>query len=72
MRFVVELDREEDGRWIADVPQLPGVMAYGETRQAVMSTVEALALNVLADRIRAGTFKLEDDAVTFEPLAVAS
>ena len=43
--------RKEDGRWIAEVPQLPGVLAYGVTREAVMVKAEAIALRVLAERL---------------------
>lgn len=50
----IELDREEDGRWIAEVPDLPGVMAYGSNRDEAISKVEALALHVLADRLEHG------------------
>jgi len=49
--YTVEIDREEDGRWIAEIPQLPGVMVYGQTREQAVSRVEALALRVLADQI---------------------
>jgi predicted RNase H-like HicB family nuclease len=52
--FPVELEEEDDGRWIADVPSLPGVMAYGATRKEAMANVEALALRVLADRVEHG------------------
>jgi len=52
--FTVELEREEDGRWIAEVPSLPGVMVYAETRDEAMLRVEALALRVLADRLEHG------------------
>jgi predicted RNase H-like HicB family nuclease len=45
----VEIEKENDGRWIAEVPDLPGVMAYGPTRSEAISKVEALALRVLAD-----------------------
>ncbi len=51
MKFMIEMEQEEDGRWIAEVPQLPGVMVYGKTRQDAISRVQALALRVLADRI---------------------
>lgn len=51
MRLTIELDREEDGRWIADVPELPGVMCYGLTRNEAISNVERLAIEVIADRI---------------------
>ncbi len=47
----IEIEREEDGRWIAEIPDLPGVMAYGDTRQQAISKAEALALRVMADRL---------------------
>lgn len=50
----VEIEREENGRWIAEVPDLPGVMAYGQTRDEAVSKTEALALRVIADRIEHG------------------
>ncbi len=49
MKFQIEIDRENDGRWIAEIPALPGVMAYGKTRQEAIAKVEALALRVVAD-----------------------
>ena len=49
----VEVDREVDGRWIAEVPSLPGVLAYGSTEAEARRKVPALALRVLADRIEA-------------------
>lgn len=49
------IDRETDGRWIAEVPSLPGVMVYGESRAQAIDKVQALALHVIADRIEAGT-----------------
>lgn len=50
----VEFDRETDGRWIADIPALPGVMVYGRTRKQALAAVEALALRVIADRLEHG------------------
>jgi predicted RNase H-like HicB family nuclease len=50
----VEFDRETDGRWIADIPALPGVMVYGKTRKQALTAVEALALRVIADRLEHG------------------
>jgi predicted RNase H-like HicB family nuclease len=50
----IEFDREEDGRWIAEIPALPGVMAYGATRNEARGKVEALALRTLADRLEHG------------------
>jgi predicted RNase H-like HicB family nuclease len=49
--FKVEIDQEEDGRWIAEIPALPGVMAYGNTQEEAVATVQALALRVVADRV---------------------
>jgi len=51
MDFQIVFDREEDGRWIAEIEALPGVLAYGATRNEAQSKVEALALRVIADRI---------------------
>jgi predicted RNase H-like HicB family nuclease len=50
----IEVELEEDGRWIAEVPDLPGVMAYGQSQKEAISRVEALALRVLADRLEHG------------------
>jgi predicted RNase H-like HicB family nuclease len=50
----IELEREEDGRWIAEVPSLAGVLAYGESREEAIAKAEALALRVLADRLEHG------------------
>lgn len=54
MAFQVEIEREEDGRWIAEIPTMPGVMAYGCSRADALMKVEALSLRVLADRIENG------------------
>jgi len=51
MEFEIVFDREEDGRWIAEIESLPGVLAYGATKVEAQSKVEALALRVIADRI---------------------
>ena len=50
----VEFDREEDGRWIAEVPKLPGVLAYGRTKQEALKKIYSIALRTLADRIESG------------------
>jgi predicted RNase H-like HicB family nuclease len=50
----VEIEREKDGRWIAEIPELPGVMVYGDSRNEAISRAEALALRVLADRLDHG------------------
>ena len=47
----IEIEREVDGRWIAEIPELPGVMSYGQSRQEAISNVETLALRALADRL---------------------
>ena len=59
MRFEIETEREEDGRWIAEVIGLPGVMKNGQTRAGAIGKPEALALRVLAERIEAGEGPLE-------------
>jgi predicted RNase H-like HicB family nuclease len=51
MNFIVELEQEEDGRWIAEVIEIPGAMAYGRTQEEGMGRAEALALNFLAGRL---------------------
>jgi predicted RNase H-like HicB family nuclease len=51
MDLRIETELEEDGRWIAEVPQLPGVLAYGATAEEAATKVEALALRVLAERL---------------------
>jgi len=50
----IEIEREEDGRWIAEVPDLSGVMVYGKSREEAISKVKALALRVIADRLEHG------------------
>jgi predicted RNase H-like HicB family nuclease len=50
----IEIYREEDGRWIAEVPDLPGVLAYGKNRQDAIIKIQALALRVIADRLDHG------------------
>jgi predicted RNase H-like HicB family nuclease len=54
MPLTVEVEQEEDGRWLAEVPELPGVLTYGETRQEAIGRVQALCLRVLADRLDHG------------------
>lgn len=50
MKFKIETEQEEDGRWIAEVPSLPGVMAYGEDRERAVERVTALAVEVIEER----------------------
>ena len=49
--FSLECELEEDGRWLAEVPELPGVLAYGGSREEAMTRAEILALRVLAERL---------------------
>lgn len=53
-RMNVEVELEDDGRWIAEVPEIPGAMVYGATRDEAISRVEALILRILADRLDNG------------------
>ncbi len=54
MKFLIETEQETDGRWIAEVVELPGVLAYGQTVDEAKARVQALALRVVADRIEHG------------------
>ena len=54
MTFTVEYEQEDDGRWLAEVIELPGVLAYGETSDEAIAKAQALALRVLADRLEQG------------------
>jgi predicted RNase H-like HicB family nuclease len=54
MKLTIEFEQETDGRWIAEVPQLPGVLAYGDTQDKAAQLARALAFRVLADQIESG------------------
>ena len=54
MELTLDCEREEDGRWLAEVPELPGVLAYGRSPKEAMAKTEVLALHVLAKRIEVG------------------
>lgn len=54
MFLTLEIDQETDGRFLAEIPELPGVLAYGATRDEAVARVQALALRVLADRLENG------------------
>ena len=54
MPLTIEVEREDDGRWLAEVPELPGVLANGQTRAEAVEHVQSLALRVLADRLDHG------------------
>ena len=66
MTFTIELDREGDGRWIAEVEALPGVMCYGRDRDEAVAKVQALALRVIAERLEHGEAPAELLNVTFK------
>jgi predicted RNase H-like HicB family nuclease len=66
MNLIVETDREEDGRWIAEVRDLAGVLAYGKTRDEAIARAEALALRVLADRLEHAEAGPDLVSVTFQ------
>ena len=57
MDFNIEYEQEEDGRWLAEVIELPGVLAYGESPDKAMVKVEALALRVIAERLEHEEFR---------------
>jgi predicted RNase H-like HicB family nuclease len=54
MNFTLECEQEVDGRWIAEVPELPGVLSYGDSAADAMAKAEILALRVIADRLENG------------------
>lgn len=62
----IQTEREKDGRWIAEIPSLPGVMAYGETEAAARDRAKALALRVIADRLENGEPLPREIAKVFE------
>jgi predicted RNase H-like HicB family nuclease len=53
-QLTIESEQEEDGRWIAEIPELPGVLVYGTTQQTAIANVQALALRVIADKLEHG------------------
>ena len=65
MNLSIDLDREEDGRWIAEAQELPGVMCYGQTREEAISNAERLAIEVIADRIAHGELPASALRVSF-------
>jgi predicted RNase H-like HicB family nuclease len=67
MNLTIEYEQETDGRWIAEVLELPGVLSYGPTRDAAIAHVQALALRVLADRL-----EHDEAAPTWTPIAFAA
>jgi predicted RNase H-like HicB family nuclease len=66
MTFMIEIEREDDGRWLAEVPDLPGALAYGQSRDEAVARVQALALRVIAERLEHREAPAEFINVTFE------
>ena len=65
MKLTIELEREDDGRWLAEALELPGVMAYGESRDEAISNTERLAIDVIADRVAHGELPSSALGVSF-------
>jgi predicted RNase H-like HicB family nuclease len=65
LTFAIELEQEQDGRWIAEVVDLPGVLAYGATEAEARARVQALALRVVADRLEHGEADPDLLTITF-------
>ncbi len=64
MKYTIEHEREDDGRWLAEVPELPGALAYGATANEAMANAEILALRVIAER-------LEHNEAGPQPISIA-
>lgn len=65
MKLTIETEQETDGRWIAEVMEIPGVMKYGTTREEAIARAKALALRVMADRIENGEQAIEPIEIVF-------
>jgi predicted RNase H-like HicB family nuclease len=65
MTYSIEVERETDGRWIAEVADLPGALAYGSTKSEAIARVKALALRVMADRLEHGELSPEFATISF-------
>ncbi len=68
MDFRIECEEETDGRWLAEVPQLPGVLCYGQSAEEAMAKAEVLALRAIAERLEHGESKAIDISISL-PLA---
>ena len=64
-QFTVETEQEDDGRWIAEILEIPGVLVYGDTQQQAIAHVQALALRVMADKLEHGEMMLGLTSLTF-------
>jgi predicted RNase H-like HicB family nuclease len=67
MKFTIETELEDDNRWIAEVLEIPGVLAYGDTEQEAISKAQALGLRVIADRIEHGEETTAQLIISFLP-----
>ena len=65
MKLVLEIEQENDGRWLAEVIDLPGVMAYGQTTEEAKAKAQALALRVIADRLEHGEESPDLQSISF-------
>lgn len=65
MRFTLEIEQEEDGRWIVEIPELSGVLAYGGTREAAVAKAKVLALRVVADQLEQGEAETDLNDISF-------
>lgn len=66
MNLTIDLEREEDGRWIAEALELPGVMRYGQSRDEAIANAERLAIEVIADRVAHGELAPSAFRVSFK------
>jgi len=65
VKLSIELEREDDGRWIAEAMEIPGVMAYASTREEAIGNIERLAIDAIADRVAHGEMPASAFNVTF-------
>jgi len=65
MNFSIECEMESDGRWLAEVPQLPGVLCYGQSADEAMAKAEVLALRVMAERLEQGETRPVEINISF-------
>ncbi|MDP1808833.1 MAG: type II toxin-antitoxin system HicB family antitoxin [Actinomycetota bacterium] len=65
MKLVLEVEQEADGRWLAEIAALPGVMAYGQTPDEAKARAQALALRVIADRLEHGEESPDLQSISF-------
>ena len=63
--FTIETEQEDDGRWIAEILEIPGVLVYGLTQEEAIANVQALALRVIADKLEHGEISLGLTSLTF-------